>query len=359
MRSFIVSITLLCWLFPGCQHPETKEILQNISFSEAFTLAKKNNKGILLISTQADCSMCGMLEGSLYRENKLSDFVFENYNVVSINRSVAGFEWLSRTLNTAGTPIISVFDNEANLQGIIKGYKPSAEYLSILKRMKEGEKVLEGYRIISNTQASDQDQFECLDYMFKSLIRWSEFSISKDTSRLGNFETSLLRSVQKMPYFYNQYLLAKYYQLLQDTTKSKAIARKIVSITTPSVVILNGALQLELKFLLDSSYNVYQEPYVLADMVEKNLGLIEPEKNADIEFEVKNAGTKDLLFTSSFTDCNCTVSDFPKHAIKPGASSKIKISYSAGESGAFSRIIRLYSNAANSPLQLSIKGIVK
>jgi len=56
--------------------------------------------------------------------------------------------------------------------------------------------------------------------------------------------------------------------------------------------------------------------------------------------------------------CGCTVPDWPKDPILPGKTGVIKVTYNTAIIGVFNKSITVYSNAANNPVGLIIKGNV-
>jgi len=78
-----------------------------------------------------------------------------------------------------------------------------------------------------------------------------------------------------------------------------------------------------------------------------------------VEFTFTNSGDAALIINDVITSCGCTASEYTKEPIMPGKSSKIKVSYNAANTGAFSKTITVNSNDQQSAKLLSIKGIVK
>jgi hypothetical protein len=76
-------------------------------------------------------------------------------------------------------------------------------------------------------------------------------------------------------------------------------------------------------------------------------------------FKVANNGKTDLVITDASASCGCTVPEWPKEAIKPGDSAKIKFSFnSRGRSGKQSKTITLQTNSENVTEMLRISGTV-
>lgn len=76
-------------------------------------------------------------------------------------------------------------------------------------------------------------------------------------------------------------------------------------------------------------------------------------------FEFENSGNKPLIISNVQTTCGCTVPQYPKEAILPGAKEKIKVIFnSRGKMGRQNKVITIISNAANNPERVRLTGIV-
>ena len=90
-----------------------------------------------------------------------------------------------------------------------------------------------------------------------------------------------------------------------------------------------------------------------------NYGTIEYKGDGTCEFSFENTGKEPLLLTKVRSSCGCTVpKTWPKDPIKSGETSSIKVKYNTRIKGNFTKSIRVYSNAKNSPTRLIIKGKV-
>ena len=76
-------------------------------------------------------------------------------------------------------------------------------------------------------------------------------------------------------------------------------------------------------------------------------------------FEFKNTGNEALLITEARGSCGCTVPEWPKEPIAPGASGSIKVTYDTKRVGSFQKSVTITSNAINEPTKvINIKGEV-
>lgn len=89
---------------------------------------------------------------------------------------------------------------------------------------------------------------------------------------------------------------------------------------------------------------------------EFDFGAIEPGDKVTHEFSFKNTGKADLLISDARGSCGCTVPEYPKEAIAPGAGGKITVTFnSAGKHGKQHKTVTLFTNTAKEREQLSIK----
>lgn len=76
-------------------------------------------------------------------------------------------------------------------------------------------------------------------------------------------------------------------------------------------------------------------------------------------FKFKNVGTKDLIISSAQGSCGCTVPEWPKEPIKPGAEGTIAVKFNSnGKSGLQNKTITLVANTVPNTKVLAIKGEV-
>ena len=89
-----------------------------------------------------------------------------------------------------------------------------------------------------------------------------------------------------------------------------------------------------------------------------DFGTITVGGNGTFEFIFTNTGKEPLVLKNVSPSCGCTVSEFPKDPIAPGAKGTIKLKYNTQLIGAFSKSATVYSNAATNPVTLHINGTV-
>ena len=75
-------------------------------------------------------------------------------------------------------------------------------------------------------------------------------------------------------------------------------------------------------------------------------------------FTITNSGDKPLVISNVTTSCGCTVADWTKTPIAPGASGMVSSTFDAKALGRFQKSIGIYSNASERPVYLAIRGEV-
>lgn len=86
-----------------------------------------------------------------------------------------------------------------------------------------------------------------------------------------------------------------------------------------------------------------------------NFGDITQGAKVEHVFEFENVGTEPLVLSDVRTTCGCTAPEWPREAIAPGATAKIKVVFnSAGKMGMQNKVITVMSNAVNNPERVKI-----
>ncbi len=87
-------------------------------------------------------------------------------------------------------------------------------------------------------------------------------------------------------------------------------------------------------------------------------GQIEEDSDGTWSFVFKNLGEEAIVINRVRSTCGCTVPDWPRQPIEPGAAGEITVKYNTATTGTFLKSVVVYSTAANSPVKLQIKGKV-
>ena len=96
---------------------------------------------------------------------------------------------------------------------------------------------------------------------------------------------------------------------------------------------------------------------------EKNMhdfGNLTAGENISYSFKFTNTGNADLVISSCEATCGCTVADYPREKIAPGASGYVTVSFrSAGKAGQQLQEVTVVSNAQPSRTKLRIQAKVR
>lgn len=76
-------------------------------------------------------------------------------------------------------------------------------------------------------------------------------------------------------------------------------------------------------------------------------------------FEFENTGTAPLIISNVLTTCGCTVPEWPREPIPPGATGKIDVVFnSTNKSGVQNKVITVLSNAQEGRTKVTLYGNV-
>lgn len=89
-----------------------------------------------------------------------------------------------------------------------------------------------------------------------------------------------------------------------------------------------------------------------------DFGKIQLNKPVSHEFKFTNTGDAPLVISSVKASCGCTVTDYSKDPIPPGAEGFVKATYNAAKVGVFSKTVTVNANADTNAVQLMIRGEV-
>jgi hypothetical protein len=89
-----------------------------------------------------------------------------------------------------------------------------------------------------------------------------------------------------------------------------------------------------------------------------DFGKIPLNKPVTHQFKFTNRGDVPLVISSVQASCGCTVTEYSKDPIAPGAEGFVKATYNAAKTGVFSKTVTVNANADESVVQLIIKGEV-
>ena len=98
---------------------------------------------------------------------------------------------------------------------------------------------------------------------------------------------------------------------------------------------------------------------VSMDQTEKNFGNIPLNEKREHIFKLVNTGNKPLVIYDVVTSCGCTKAEYGKEPVRPGETLELKVIYNAEDKGCFRKNLTVYCNAEDSPLKLTVVGVVE
>lgn len=99
-------------------------------------------------------------------------------------------------------------------------------------------------------------------------------------------------------------------------------------------------------------------PKIAFNKTTHDFGELKKGSKGEVEFEIRNEGTVDLVIIDAKASCGCTVPEKPEEPIKPGASAKMKVVFSANSAGLQSKNITLTTNTEAGSEVLTVKANV-
>jgi hypothetical protein len=87
-------------------------------------------------------------------------------------------------------------------------------------------------------------------------------------------------------------------------------------------------------------------------------GNIQQGSDGTCEFRFTNLGKTPLILQNVTASCGCTVPSWTREPVEPGKQGVISVKYNTNLVGTFAKSVTVISNAKNSPVVLTIKGIV-
>jgi hypothetical protein len=84
-------------------------------------------------------------------------------------------------------------------------------------------------------------------------------------------------------------------------------------------------------------------------------GTVKYGDDGSCQFEFKNTGDEPLIISNAKGSCGCTVPEWPKEPIAPGAKGVIKVKYDTKRPGAINKSVTITSNAVNGSFDATTK----
>lgn len=100
-------------------------------------------------------------------------------------------------------------------------------------------------------------------------------------------------------------------------------------------------------------------PTIKFNETEHDFGTIKEGDKVETVFTITNEGKADLIIIDAHGSCGCTVPEWPKEPIKPGATADMKVTFnSAGKPGEQKKTVTITTNTKEGVEKLTIKANV-
>ncbi len=149
-------------------------------------------------------------------------------------------------------------------------------------------------------------------------------------------------------------------QSKKDLKKAKETAAKEVKVTTQEAVkpVLTTTPVKALPDAAPAGDVAQIDAFAKFDKTEHNFGTVPEGPQAITEFKVKNVGKEPLTINNVQASCGCTVPEWTKEPIAPGATGKIKAIYNtSGRPGGINKSLTVTTNKGTK--MLTLKGLVE
>lgn len=117
-------------------------------------------------------------------------------------------------------------------------------------------------------------------------------------------------------------------------------------------------ITLILTLLMVAVLAVKAQPKASFDKTTHEFGTILWKNPATATFKITNKGDKPLVISNVTTSCGCTIADWTKTPIAPGATGEVSSTFDAKALGRFQKSVGIYCNASSQPIYLAIRGEV-
>jgi hypothetical protein len=95
------------------------------------------------------------------------------------------------------------------------------------------------------------------------------------------------------------------------------------------------------------------------EKTEHDFGTITQGEQAEYNFKFQNTGGQDLVISAANASCGCTIPEYSKEPIKPGAFGSIKVKFNSDyRLDGFEKVVTIVANTQPLETYLKIKGFI-
>jgi thioredoxin-related protein len=122
-------IALTVYMFFQTEATDTTIVFREISYSEIFDIAKKENKPVFLYFHFIGCSGCLKMEQTVFVNKQIQDFFNQNFICYSVNISKPDGKETRKIYKIWGFPSFLFLDSDGNIIHSFAGIRTSDEFL--------------------------------------------------------------------------------------------------------------------------------------------------------------------------------------------------------------------------------------
>jgi len=101
---------------------------------------------------------------------------------------------------------------------------------------------------------------------------------------------------------------------------------------------------------INAQTSIEKGPKMVFSKTTHDYGNIKYDGDPNCSFEFTNTGDEPLIISNAKGSCGCTVPEWPKEPIAPGAKGSIKVKYDTKREGTISKTVTITCNAINGEL---------
>lgn len=352
MKYFIACLVPFLLLF-GCDHSPVQYMDGRIE--EVFARAKKEDKKVFVLIVNSECGNCEYFRKMLDSQYRTARILQKGYVCYIADASSNQYKDIARITKCPSYPFPYFFDKNGTLLAF--GFPQSKEYdIRDLDKIGVDEYIFrEIFRLPISTRK--YKQLVSLNLQAYLLMKGS----GERTASLDTAYQLTRRSMAIAIYPYNIYLS---HTLAGKLSRYEAATASLPArpVFTPSDKSIYGNMLDTIPLLENALAGANNGSDSIAFVFNKSTqecGVIRQGKNYTFSFEFRNTGKNDLLIAKADHPCSCIELQWPKHPIKPGATSVIKGVFHAWEKGKFKKEIYVHLTGPNMPMKIiTLTGIV-
>lgn len=340
----------------SCQRSEQLVVLQG-TLAQALQEAVEQQKYLFVIATVGNCPSCERYTEQIFNSSVIKRQLADSFLVYTCSKEVSDNDYLFHTFYSVASPTTYVFGPEGTVVNLMSGNKGEDEVLRLISDSRSGD-------VFPQREHPRMSLYGKELYDFANDVLCARNILADKNSTFSDIEhvVYILEStVSQRSYFYNNYLLAKSWDLLGDRDKASLYAMRALDFMDTYSLLLYEPLIDELKneFSFDKVFVSNSESLSFQDTV-LDLGEVTLRTRPHAVFNFRNNGAGTLQLLHVLGSCSCMDIKYPREAIPVGDTGKIDVVYKADELGIFNKTLVVHSNDEFKPLQrLLIRGEVR